>query len=271
MLSASPCEAASAVARSPHGSSDSGGTTGHPAQAAEADVTMQDLPSSDGDAAARVEEDVTAQCTTLVLVSDCANCHGNHMFAHTCSKRRGANKRAAASMNGSGRASRSRTTQADAPPVIHPPTDASLAGADASAAASVASGSASAPSDAMDTDDGRPQQREPTHALACLPGESSSTFVFRRLLGRSVCEDSEDFTYHLEGADGDMRDATYAEAKLLPIKAGTDEPEWSCSCCSAKGWSLDRTKICLGCGALSPADDLALAEAKKAAPRTALR
>jgi len=97
-----------------------------------------------------------------------------------------------------------------------------------------------------------------------LPSSTAYGFSFTCLLSRAPGASDGTYVYTLLGEDGTQRECNYHEALRQPLKATEYEDEWKCGCCSARGWSLRRARICLSCGAPSPEDEERLTQMKQA-------
>ena len=191
---------------------------------------------------------------------------------HTCGKRRNAPAAASATPDRSKRAR--RATLALMPPsevhdsVVQDAPRTITLGAESASSGRIAASSVN-DTTLTSLDDRGSADSMVTSMVPC-------SFSQGRLLSRTLPEISigsaavtlhvtaESFEYKVEIAQ-EVRTCTIAEVRRLTLTAAPGEDKWDCECCSSKNWSLDRAKICLACGAPSPADEMQLDRAKKAA------
>ena len=70
------------------------------------------------------------------------------------------------------------------------------------------------------------------------------------------------FMYVVQEPDGTHSRCDRSAARRLELQARTAADAWTCPHCSASGWSIERARICLSCGAPSPADEAEMAALK---------
>ena len=63
------------------------------------------------------------------------------------------------------------------------------------------------------------------------------------------------FEYIVQQADGALNRYDANSTRQLDLKARSAADAWACSCCAATGWSIERARICLDCGAPTPMDE----------------
>ena len=74
-----------------------------------------------------------------------------------------------------------------------------------------------------------------------------------------------DFMFVVQEPDGSLSRCDRSAARRLELQALSAADAWTCPHCSASGWSIERARICLSCGAPSPADEAEMAALKKKA------